>query len=114
MRPRLSLITAADVDPGLQPERTTMSWSRTAMALIIVSAIFVRWWPLFGTPVLMLPAITMLASSLILMTQHRRLTERVRAIHNEAFEVQPSAKVSLVGLALFLGITGVVLVLIGP
>ncbi|QYH20323.1 DUF202 domain-containing protein [Corynebacterium aquatimens] len=30
-------------DPGLQPERTSMSWSRTAISMLVVSSILLRW-----------------------------------------------------------------------
>lgn len=106
--------TAVVVDPGLQPERTVMSWSRTAMALVVVSALFVRWWPIFGSPVLLLPAVTLLSASLIMMTQHVRLGVGVRAIEAEHLSVGVWPKVALVMLAFALGIAGVVLVFLGP
>ena len=35
-------------DPGLQPERTVMSWGRTVLALGVLSLTFLRWWPAVG------------------------------------------------------------------
>ncbi|TSD64366.1 DUF202 domain-containing protein [Aeromicrobium piscarium] len=31
-----------------QPERTTLAWSRTSLALLVVSALFLRWLPSAG------------------------------------------------------------------
>ncbi len=30
-------------DPGLQPERTALSWGRTALAMLVCSSVLMRW-----------------------------------------------------------------------
>lgn len=30
-------------DPGLQPERTALSWGRTALAMLVCSSVLLRW-----------------------------------------------------------------------
>ncbi len=39
---------ATGVVAETQPERTTLAWSRTALALLVVSALFLRWLPSAG------------------------------------------------------------------
>ncbi|MBW8173911.1 DUF202 domain-containing protein [Ornithinimicrobium sp. Arc0846-15] len=112
--PLAKSVTAVGVDPGLQPERTTMAWSRTAMALVIVSVLLVRWWPIYGTKVLLLPAIALLGASLIMLTQSGRMHVGVKAIEAEHLVVSPWPKITLLALTVFLGLAGVVLVLLGP
>ena len=35
-------------DSGLQPERTALAWGRTMVAMVITSALFLRWFPHYG------------------------------------------------------------------
>lgn len=74
-------------DPGLQPERTVMSWGRTMLALTVVSCGYLRWWPYHGAWVLIPMGMAMLAAGAIYVTQRIRYrkqgvgiaAERVRA-----------------------------------
>ena len=36
----MSIVVA---DPGLQPERTAMSWTRTGLAMLVCAATLLRW-----------------------------------------------------------------------
>ena len=51
-------------DPGLQPERTVLSWGRTMLALCTAAAIFLRWLPMQGPLVLALFGVGMVAGNL--------------------------------------------------
>ncbi|WP_256837806.1 DUF202 domain-containing protein [Ornithinimicrobium faecis] len=113
-RPQPRATTAADLDRGLQPERTTLGWSRTSLALVTVSAIFLRWAPHYGLAVLALPALTLVCALAISVTHNRRINTSVRGIHSDALEVRPGELLALVALLLAVGGAGLVLVLLAP
>lgn len=112
LRPRRRpTVTAAGVDRGLQPERTTLSWSRTGLALVTVSAVFLRWLPHYGTAMLLLPLITLVCAVLITMTHNRRTRRAVSGIESDTDVVQPVAFLALVTVLMALGALGIVFVL---
>ena len=43
-------------DPGLQPERTTLAWTRTVVAMLVVGAVMLRWAHLYGSAVMLVAA----------------------------------------------------------
>nr|WP_176459355.1 MULTISPECIES: DUF202 domain-containing protein [unclassified Rhodococcus (in: high G+C Gram-positive bacteria)] len=59
-------------DPGLQPERTSLSWHRTQASLIIVSVLFVRWYPTWGAFAFAPVALACTTTLAISATQRRR------------------------------------------
>lgn len=63
-------------DPGLQPERTVMSWGRTMLALTVVSCGYLRWWPYHGAWVLVPMAMALLAAAAIYLTQRARYRQQ--------------------------------------
>lgn len=114
-RPRPSLPgTAAGVDPGLQPERTTLSWSRTGLALVTVSAVFLRWVPHYGLAMLLLPSVTLLCALVIVLTHNRRISRGVAGIQGEPMGVRPDAPLALVAVLVVLGLAGLAFVLHTP
>lgn len=103
--------TAAQDDPGLQPERTTLAWSRTAMACIVVSAVFLRWLEFYGPGMLLLPALTTLAALGIVTTQRHRTRRGVHAIRHGRIDLDPWPMLALLLLTLALGALGLAFVL---
>lgn len=115
LRPRRRpSVTAAGVDRGLQPERTTLSWSRTGLALVTVSAVFLRWVPHYGTAMMLLPLITLVCAVLITMTHNRRTHRAVSGIEFDTDVVQPIALLALMLVLMALGAAGLVFVLLAP
>ncbi|OUZ12390.1 hypothetical protein BHE97_01315 [Aeromicrobium sp. PE09-221] len=54
-----------------QPERTTLAWSRTTLALLMVSALFLRWLPTAGW-IAILPVVVSALFALAIVTARRR------------------------------------------
>ncbi|MGB5952597.1 MAG: DUF202 domain-containing protein [Ornithinimicrobium sp.] len=102
--------TAAHLDTGLQPERTAMAWSRTALACCIVSAFTIRWLPFYGVNLLLLPGVTLVAAVIIAATQQHRIRLDVAAIRYERLPVTPVPLIALVGLCWVIGAAGLILV----
>ncbi|GAB5077614.1 DUF202 domain-containing protein [Arthrobacter sp. AD-310] len=100
-------------DPGLQPERTSLAWGRTMMALVTVSAIFLRWLPVHGLPILLLFGVSAAAALTIYLTQRRRYGTRARGIHEEQVDADVGAVLWTAFAGVALGGLGVGVVLAG-
>lgn len=98
-------------DAGLQPERTTLAWGRTMMALVTVSAIFLRWLPHHGFPILVLFAVAIAAAAGIYLTQRRRYRTSSRGISEEKVNAEPTAVLWTAFAAVTLGVLGITVVL---
>ncbi|MFC0581861.1 DUF202 domain-containing protein [Micrococcoides hystricis] len=85
-------------DPGLQPERTVMSWGRTMMALAVVSCLYLRWWPYHGAWVLIPLGTAMLTAGAIYATQRVRYQKQGLGIAVERVHADVWAVVALTGL----------------
>ncbi|GAS72194.1 TPA: DUF202 domain-containing protein [Citrobacter werkmanii] len=58
-------------DPGLQPERTQLSWQRTAFSMMVPAALTFRGWLHFGEwPYAIVAVILMSCASLMLLNQY--------------------------------------------
>lgn len=93
-------------DPGLQPERTVLSWRRTALALFTAALVFLRWLPHYGPWILVLVAAAGAVALAIYLTQRRRYTARVRGIAGEGFSADVTAVCWLSGSVLLIGVLG--------
>lgn len=67
-------------DPGLQPERTTLSWGRTMLTLLVVSSLALRWVGVDGVPALIPAALSLVAVTAISLTQRRRYAQQSRGM----------------------------------
>lgn len=110
---RFHLPAGTHGDPGLQPERTSLAWGRTMMALVTVSAIFLRWLPVHGLPILLLFAVSAGAALAIYLTQRRRYRTSSRGIFQENVDADITSVLwtALAGVAL--GGLGIGVVLAG-
>jgi uncharacterized membrane protein YidH (DUF202 family) len=70
-------------DAGLQPERTSLAWGRTTMAMVVAAAIFLRWMPNHGWFAGILVAVTLVTALAINLTQKIRYHRAVRGIASE-------------------------------
>ncbi|MDQ0632483.1 putative membrane protein YfcA [Arthrobacter pascens] len=100
-------------DPGLQPERTTLAWGRTMMTLVTVSALFLRWLPHHGLPILMLFAVSTTAAGAIYLTQRRRYRASTQGITRENVDADTSAVLWTAFAGIILGALGIGVVLAG-
>ena len=100
-------------DTGLQPERTTLAWARTMMALATAGAIFLRWVPHHGLPVLALVTITLATAVFIFASQRQRYTNSAKGIAKEVIPAGINAVLWTTLSAVLLGAFGVAIVLVG-
>lgn len=90
-------------DPGLQPERTVMAWGRTLLALLTVSAVFLRWLPTHGLFVLALICTAVAAAACIFGTQRRRYRHSSHGVSAEQIRADVTGVLSLSAAVLLLG-----------
>lgn len=98
-------------DPGLQPERTVLSWTRTTVALALVSSVLLRWAWVYGPWVFLLVMILTGLSGGIYLTQGTRYRRGVRGLVEEAVPPKAGAVLTLTGTLLLLGAASIGLVL---
>lgn len=81
------------------------------MALVTVSAIFLRWLPHHGLPVLALFAVAVGAAAAIYLTQRRRYSTSSYGIAQEKLNAEITAVLWTAFAAIVLGILGIAVVL---
>jgi len=105
--------TAGHGDPGLQPERTSLAWGRTMLALVTASALFLRWLPQHGLPILLLFAVSSATALAIYLTQRRRYSARSRGLSRERLDADITAVLWTAFAGVVLGGLGIGVVLAG-
>ena len=100
-------------DPGLQPERTVLSWGRTAIALFAAALVFLRWLPHYGPWILVLIGVAGTIAASIYATQRSRYSARVRGVVAERFHPDVAAIFWTSGSVLLMGILGLIILLAG-
>ena len=94
-------------DTGLARERTDLSWGRTLLSVMTVTALFLRWLPQFGGDVLV-PVILGIAAGLgLVRLRHGRRAEVFAGHGDAAHEV-----IGLTALVPIVGLAGLVLIVI--
>ncbi|NUL48443.1 DUF202 domain-containing protein [Cellulosimicrobium funkei] len=94
-------------DPGLQPERTVMSWDRTLLALFVVAAMLLRWYPAVGLAALLPAGLCGAAGLAIHLTQRRRYALQSTGIAAERVAADVFAVLWMVVLVVAVAVLGV-------
>jgi uncharacterized membrane protein YfcA len=81
------------------------------LALVTVSAIFLRWLPHHGLPILLLFAVSATAAGVIYFTQRRRYSTSARGIRRENVDADTSAVLWTAFAGVALGALGILVVL---
>ncbi|MGP6173189.1 DUF202 domain-containing protein [Corynebacterium sp. A21] len=100
-------------DPGLQPERTDMAWTRTALAYALCAAVLLRWAWVLGPMVLLLVLGLLAVSLTVALTQDRRYRRLVHSIVAEQAPANLGGVLLMSGALVLFGISAIVLVLLG-
>ena len=98
-------------DSGLQPERTVLSWGRTAMALFVAALVFLRWLPHYGPWILVLIGLAGTIAVSVYVTQRSRYRARAMGIAAERFLPDVNAIFWTSGSVVVLGILGLAILL---
>ena len=98
-------------DPGLQPERTVMSWGRTTLSLCVAALVFVRWLPHYGIGIVAMILLALLAAGGIYATQRYRYAVASHGITADRLRADVVAVFSMSAAVLCLGVVGILVVL---
>lgn len=100
-------------DPGLQPERTSLSWTRTILSLMICSLTMLRWAYAYPAAIYVLVVVVGLLGGVLLLTQGRRYAEQALGLAQDRVRPNSGAVLLLAAsLVLFAG-SELVLIVIG-
>ena len=98
-------------DPGLQPERTTLAWTRTTVAFAVSSAILLRWIPHYGVLVLTLIFLMVSMALGIYVSQAARHRSAVRGLVAGRARAQVGAVLLMAAGMIVFGVAGIFLIL---
>ena len=99
-------------DPGLQPERTSLAWGRTLLALVVAAALLLRWLPPHGlAAVLPLAAAAVLALG-IWLRQGLRYRRGARSVALESSAPDPLEILAISAAVVVLGALSLLTILL--
>lgn len=96
---------SARSDPGLQPERTSLAWQRTAISFVAVSLLFLRWSGDHGALVALVVTASALASAWIFFHTRTRLRRIGRLFPAPGLEPAMTEVALVCGAMVLLGAT---------
>ncbi len=89
-------------DPGLQPERTSLAWSRTVLALLIGAATMLRWAYVFPGVIIVMALVLMGLAVVLMVTSGSRYRRHASTFGQERVEPKTGSVLLLtVCLSLF-------------
>ncbi|AGF73750.1 DUF202 domain-containing protein [Corynebacterium halotolerans] len=99
-------------DPGLQPERTSLSWARTTVALAVASAVLLRWANHFPVAIHALVVVMGTMALAIYLTQRRRYRRAGLGLAHGRVEANVGSVVAVTVGMVLLGVAGLGLILV--
>ena len=100
-------------DPGLQPERTTLAWGRTCLALFVAGLFQLRFVPDYGVAALVLTSFCAAAALVLSATARLRYRNATRRLLGERREPALKSVIGLSAVVVVLGLGEIVLLLRG-
>ena len=98
-------------DPGLQPERTTLAWGRTCLALFVAGLFQLRFVAHYGVPALLLTCFAASSALALSLTARVRYVNATRRLLGERREPALRSVLVLSAVVIALGLGEIVLLL---
>ncbi|MFV0535450.1 MAG: DUF202 domain-containing protein [Cumulibacter sp.] len=97
-------------DPGLQPERTVLSWGRTNLALTVCALLLLRWIPDHGPAPAVVAIALVVGGSTLWLIQRRRSSHVVHRFMQERTDPAVYPMLALTLLILFSGLAAILII----
>ncbi|MHA7154855.1 DUF202 domain-containing protein [Arthrobacter sp. TMN-50] len=105
---------ATPTDTGLQPERTTLAWGRTLLALVVCGVLFGRWVPQYGWFALILITALLLAALGIYVSQQVRYRRSLKGMSSGVLTADVAPIIVTSAVVMAVGAAGIYAVLFQP
>lgn len=98
-------------DPGLQPERTSLAWTRTVLSLTVASLTMLRWAWAYPSMIYVQVVVMILLAFAVLSTQGRRYAGQDLGLARGVVHPNPMGVLLVSGALLIFGVSELVLIL---